>query len=79
MNEPPQFTNDDAGKEKALAHGLMLSIVASTEEKAAEVMEMVNSLISELPDSTRAATIERAKVVADRLVMEWGASHPSED
>ena len=65
--KPPNFTNDDAGKEKALAHGLMLSIVAKSDEQSAEAMELVNRLSAQLP----AEAIERAKVVAKRLVMEW--------
>ncbi len=58
-----EFTNE----EQALAHGLMLAIVAGTDEDSAKAMELVNALAS----SMTAEAVERSKVVAERLVMEW--------
>jgi len=58
-----EFTNE----EQALAHGLMLAIVAETDEDSAKAMELVNALAS----SMTAEAVERSKVVAERLVMEW--------
>ena len=60
---PTEFTNE----EQALAHGLMLAIVAKTDEDSAKAMELVNTLAS----SMTAEAVERSKVVAERLAMEW--------
>mgnify|MGYP001193861195 CR=1 FL=1 len=61
-----EFTNE----EQALAHGLMLAIVAKTDEDSAKAMELVDTLSASM---TREA-VERSKVVAERLVMEWDAN-----
>tara|TARA_B100000945_G_C20044233_1_gene440580 strand:- start:39 stop:230 length:192 start_codon:yes stop_codon:yes gene_type:complete len=61
-----EFTNE----EQALAHGLMLAIVAKNDEDSAKAMELVDTLSA----SMTTEAVERSKVVAERLVMEWDAN-----
>ncbi|MDG1197214.1 MAG: hypothetical protein P8R36_05180 [Actinomycetota bacterium] len=58
---------EPADFEEALAGVLTLAIVATSDAKSAEAMEVVDALIPHLD----AAAIDRANVVAKRRAAEW--------